>query len=57
MPRHILVNATNLTGAGALGVGLSLIPALARAMPDSAFLLLLPARCGRISCVSICTRY
>lgn len=42
MPRHILVNATNLTGAGALGVGLSLIPALVQAMPDRAFLLLLP---------------
>ena len=42
MPRHILVNATNLTGAGALGVGLSLIPALVRAMPNNVFVLLLP---------------
>jgi glycosyltransferase involved in cell wall biosynthesis len=40
--KHILLNAANLNGAGARAVGISLIPALARAMDDCRFSVYLP---------------
>ena len=41
---RVLVNAANLNGAGALGVGVSLIPALLRTCPDVDFRILVPDR-------------
>jgi len=40
--KRILVNATNLTGWGSAAIGLSLLPALAGAMPEDSFILLVP---------------
>jgi len=40
--KRILVNATNLTGWGSAAIGLSLLPALAGAMPEDDFILLAP---------------
>lgn len=41
--KHVLVNAANLTGAGARAIGISLIPELALARPDWRFTVLAPA--------------
>jgi len=40
--KHILINAINLTGAGAQTIGLDLIPALVCALPDRQFSIILP---------------
>ena len=40
--KHILINATNLTGSGALAIGLSLLLPLVHPMTGDAFMLLLP---------------
>ena len=42
MKMKVLINATNITGAGQKATGASLIPALLESMPDSSFSLLLP---------------
>jgi glycosyltransferase involved in cell wall biosynthesis len=40
--KHIILDASNVTGAGAQAVGLELLPALLRVMSDSEFIVLLP---------------
>lgn len=40
--KRILINATNLTGSGAVAVGLSLLPSLVQSMAGDTFSLLLP---------------